>query len=146
MKVIVRVDEKLYEVEIGDLNARPIVAVVEGETFEIWPEALGSGTALAASAPASAAPEPPASASAPAARAAPSNSDASAVHAPIPGVIVSVSVQPGDQVSTGQELCVLEAMKMKNTIRAPRDGEIATVAMAVGQHVQHHQVLVEYAG
>jgi len=141
MKVIVRVDEKLYEVEIGDLNARPIVAVVEGETFEIWPEAIGSGTALAASAPAPAAP-----ASAPAARAAPSNSDASAVHAPIPGVIVSVSVQPGDQVSTGQELCVLEAMKMKNTIRAPRDGEIATVAMAVGQHVQHHQVLVEYAG
>lgn len=141
MKVIVRVDEKLYEVEIGDLNTRPIVAIVEGETFEIWPEALGSGTALAASQPAPAAP-----ASAPAARAAPSSSDASAVHAPIPGVIVSVSVQPGDQVSTGQELCVLEAMKMKNTIRAPRDGEIATVAMAVGQHVQHHQVLVEYAG
>jgi glutaconyl-CoA/methylmalonyl-CoA decarboxylase subunit gamma len=139
MKVIVRVNEKLYEVEIGDLNARPIVAVVEGETFEIWPEAVGSGAAVAAS-PALATPT---GTSAPAAKA---SSNTSAVHAPIPGVIVSVSVQPGDRVSTGQELCVLEAMKMKNTIRAPRDGEIATVSMVVGQHVQHHQVLVEYAG
>ena len=138
MKVIVRVNDKLYEVEIGDLNARPIVAVVEGETFEVWPEAIGSGAGPAPSAAPAPAQVP---ASAPAAK---SQSDASAVHAPIPGVIVSVSVQPGDQVSTGQELCVLEAMKMKNIIRAPRDGEIATVSMVVGQHVQHHQVLVEY--
>ena len=140
MKVIVRVNDKLYEVEIGDLNARPIVAVVEGETFEVWPEAIGSGAGPAPSAAPALAQVP---ASAPAAK---PQSDASAVHAPIPGVIVSVSVQPGDQVSTGQELCVLEAMKMKNIIRAPRDGEIATVSMVVGQHVQHHQVLVEYAG
>jgi len=140
MKVIVRVNAKLYEVEIGDLNARPIVAVVEGETFEVWPEAIGSGAGPAPSAAPALAQVP---ASAPAAK---PQSDASAVHAPIPGVIVSVSVQPGDQVSTGQELCVLEAMKMKNIIRAPRDGEIATVSMVVGQHVQHHQVLVEYAG
>ncbi|NLF75503.1 MAG: acetyl-CoA carboxylase biotin carboxyl carrier protein subunit [Chloroflexi bacterium] len=140
MKVIVRVNDKLYEVEIGDLNARPIVAVVEGETFEVWPEAIGSGAGPAPSAAPAPAQVP---ASAPAAK---PQSDASAVHAPIPGVIVSVSVQPGDQVSTGQELCVLEAMKMKNIIRAPRDGEIATVSMVVGQHVQHHQVLVEYAG
>jgi len=139
MKVIVRVNDKLYEVEIGDLNARPIVAVVEGETFEVWPEAIGSGAGPAPSAAPAPAQVP---ASAPAAK---PQSDASAVHAPIPGVIVSVSVQPGDQVSTGQELCVLEAMKMKNIIRAPRDGEIATVSMVVGQHVQHHQVLVEYA-
>ncbi len=138
MKVIVRVNDKLYEVEIGDLNARPIVAVVEGETFEVWPEAIGSGAGPAPSAAPAPAQVP---ASAPAAK---PQSDASAVHAPIPGVIVSVSVQPGDQVSTGQELCVLEAMKMKNIIRAPRDGEIATVSMVVGQHVQHHQVLVEY--
>lgn len=138
MKVIVRVNDKLYEVEIGDLNARPIVAVVEGETFEVWPEAIGSGAGPASSAAPALAQVP---ASAPAAK---PQSDASAVHAPIPGVIVSVSVQPGDQVSTGQELCVLEAMKMKNIIRAPRDGEIATVSMVVGQHVQHHQVLVEY--
>jgi len=140
MKVIVRVNDKLYEVEIGDLNARPIVAVVEGETFEVWPEAIGSGAGPAPSAAPAPAQVP---ASAPAAK---PQSDASAVHAPIPGVIVSVSVQPGDQVSTGQELCVLEAMKMKNIIRAPRDGEIATVSMVVGQHVQHHQVLVEYTG
>jgi biotin carboxyl carrier protein len=48
-------------------------------------------------------------------------------------------------VVAGQELCVLEAMKMKNTIRASRDGEISKVHITVGQHVKHHDILVEYA-
>ncbi len=67
-----------------------------------------------------------------------------AVRAPIPGVIVSVAVQPGQAVTVGQELCVLEAMKMKNVIRAPRAGVIAAVRVAVGQTVKHKDVLVEY--
>jgi biotin carboxyl carrier protein len=45
----------------------------------------------------------------------------------------------------GDELCTLEAMKMKNVIRAPRAGTIASVKVAVGQHVKHHDVLVEYS-
>jgi biotin carboxyl carrier protein len=40
---------------------------------------------------------------------------------------------------------VLEAMKMKNAIRAPRDGQIAVVRAALGQHVKHHEILMEYA-
>jgi biotin carboxyl carrier protein len=66
------------------------------------------------------------------------------VPAPLPGVIVAVSVQPGAEVSLGQELCVLEAMKMKNAIRAPRAGRIVSVHVAVGQTVKHRDVLVEY--
>ncbi len=67
------------------------------------------------------------------------------VRAPIPGVIVSVAVQPGATVSVGQELCMLEAMKMKNIIRATRSGQIAAVHVSVGQAVKHHDVLMEYA-
>jgi biotin carboxyl carrier protein len=75
----------------------------------------------------------------------PSDADTKAVRAPIPGVIVSIGVQPGDEVTAGQELCVLEAMKMNNAIRASRAGQVATVYVSVGQHVKHHEVLIEYA-
>jgi biotin carboxyl carrier protein len=71
--------------------------------------------------------------------------DAKAVYAPIPGVIIAVSVEPGVKVEVGQEICILEAMKMKNIIRAPRDGEIAAVRVTAGQHVKHHDLLVEFA-
>ena len=47
------------------------------------------------------------------------------VHSPMPGLIVRVAVAPGDEVKLGQELCVLEAMKMENVLRAEREGVVA---------------------
>jgi biotin carboxyl carrier protein len=67
-----------------------------------------------------------------------------AVRAPIPGVIVSLAIEPGTTVSTGQELCVLEAMKMKNSIRAARAGQIAAIHVTPGQAVKHRDVLMEF--
>lgn len=64
--------------------------------------------------------------------------------APIPGVIISIIVNEGDKVTFGQELCILEAMKMKNVIRAGRAGTIAKVLVKEGESVQHSQVLMEY--
>ena len=52
------------------------------------------------------------------------------VHSPMPGLIVRVAVAPGDEVKLGQELCVLEAMKMENVLRAEREGVVAEVRMA----------------
>lgn len=139
MKITVKIDARTFVVEVGDLNNRPVIAMVDGERFEVWPEgqpdtntsAFASGKA-AAVAPANT-------------RSGNGNGDHQKVVAPIPGVIISIAAQPGEAVSTGQELCVLEAMKMKNVIRATRDGKIATVKVAVGQHVQHGDVLVTYA-
>jgi biotin carboxyl carrier protein len=68
------------------------------------------------------------------------------VAAPIPGVIISIAVKPGDQVTHGQELCVLEAMKMKNAIRSTRAGTIDTVQVAKGDSVSHGQVLMVFKG
>lgn len=151
MKITVRVDEVWYEVEVGDLYARPVIAAVDGEYFEVWPE-LGP--------PVKPKPSPqeirtagtaPESHPAPVPAAAPSPKtevprSTNAIYAPIPGVIVSVAVSAGAQVTQGQELCVLEAMKMKNQIRAPRAGTIRRVAVAVNEHVQHHDLLFEYEG
>jgi 3-methylcrotonyl-CoA carboxylase alpha subunit len=54
---------------------------------------------------------------------------------PIPGRIASVLVKPGDTVTRGQPLLVLEAMKMEMTLTAPQDGIIATLRCAVGDLV-----------
>ena len=58
---------------------------------------------------------------------------------------VAATVEQRDQVEVGQTICVLEAMKMKNVIRATRAGEIAAVKVTVGQHVQHGEVLIKFA-
>lgn len=65
------------------------------------------------------------------------------VRAVIPGRIVSVAVNPGDEVAAGDRLVVVEAMKMQNDVRAPRAGRITRVAVGPGQTVELRDILVE---
>jgi biotin carboxyl carrier protein len=64
------------------------------------------------------------------------------IRAIIPGRIVAVSVAPGDALEPGQQLLVLEAMKMQNELRAPRSGAVEQVKAAVGQNVEVGDLLV----
>lgn len=64
------------------------------------------------------------------------------VHAIIPGRVVSVSIAPGDSVVAGQQLLVVEAMKMQNELRAPRDGVILRVAVGPGQTIEVGDLLL----
>lgn len=64
------------------------------------------------------------------------------VKAPMPGTIVKVNVNPGDKVTKGTVLCVLEAMKMENDICAPADGVVATVEAKKGATVATDDILV----
>ncbi len=148
MKMRVKIDQEEYEVDIQNLNSRPIVATVDGQVFEVWPEegTLPEQVKAAPVQKAEAAPAPAAPVSAPKPAAAPTTDDKSKlVTAPIPGVIISVLVKVGDEVTANQELCVLEAMKMKNTIRSTRAGKIAAVLVSAGENVKHSQPLFEYA-
>jgi pyruvate carboxylase subunit B len=63
--------------------------------------------------------------------------------APMPGLIVRVSVAPGDEVRPGQPLVVMEAMKMENELRASAAGVVKSVAATVGQAVEKGALLVE---
>jgi biotin carboxyl carrier protein len=65
-----------------------------------------------------------------------------AVRAPIPGRVVRVMVKPGDVVAAGRGVVVLEAMKMENELRAPRDGTVKVVSCAEGSAVETGQTLV----
>jgi biotin carboxyl carrier protein len=59
--------------------------------------------------------------------------------------VVSVSVAPGDAVAAGQQLLVVEAMKMQNELRAPREGTIEQVAVAAGATIDVGDLLLVIA-
>lgn len=64
------------------------------------------------------------------------------VRAIIPGRVESVSVVPGDAVDAGQQLLVVEAMKMQNELRAPRDGTVSKVAVGPGDTIEVGDLLL----
>jgi biotin carboxyl carrier protein len=64
------------------------------------------------------------------------------VKAPMPGLVVSLAVSPGDVVQKGQGLVVLEAMKMQNELRAPRQATVKLVNVQQGARVENGRVLV----
>lgn len=142
MKVHVKIEDKTYEVTVGDLQARPIIASVDGEDLEVWPEEMIIPTNFTPET--AAAPSQPIAIPQSKQATSPSESNLKMVHAPLPGVIVDIKVKEGEQVAYGQELCVLEAMKMKNVIRANREGKIKTIYMHVGDQVQHNSLLMEF--
>jgi glutaconyl-CoA/methylmalonyl-CoA decarboxylase subunit gamma len=149
MKYTVIVEEQTFEVEISDLNARPVIVLVDGEAIEVWPE--GSSPAHL---PTGRAARPAGGKNTPGQAVKSGNGAGPAgkngtsvlgvVKAPIPGVIIQVDVKAGDEVQAGQQLCVLEAMKMNNSIRSARAGTVAAVHVTVGQQVKHGQLLVEF--
>ena len=64
---------------------------------------------------------------------------------PMPGLVVSISVEPGQAIKSGQTVAVVEAMKMQNIIRAERDGVVKAVGPGPGDSVAADEVLVEFA-
>lgn len=159
MKMKVKVEEKYFEVDIGNLSERPISVEVNGEKFEVWPDSeslavtprvphpmpkkeIEPQTTQVIAPPthkASLVPSPQPD-SAPSTK----KELLAAVKAPIPGVITAILVEPGFVVEVGQELCKLEAMKMNNSIRSSRSGKIGTIKVSIGQHVKHNDTLIEF--
>ncbi len=151
----IRISGKTYLVEVEDASKSPVQVIVNGRPFSIeveWqgaaseatvrPEIVPTSTAHEAVMPAGHRPAQPPT---------PHVSDSerasvTTVDAPMPGTIVEVRAKPGDTVSRGDELCTLEAMKMRNSIRSPRDGEVEAVLVATGAKVAYGDPLVRFAG
>jgi biotin carboxyl carrier protein len=139
----VRIEGRDYTVEVADPDGRPVRAVVDGYVVEVEAvdqrlEAADERAAVAA--PVAAGPQ--ATRPVGVAERRGDSDEALTVAAPLPGTIVSIGVAEGERVEHGQELCVLEAMKMNNPIRATRSGLVKEVLISVGQQVQHGQTLL----
>ncbi|MFA4915587.1 MAG: biotin/lipoyl-containing protein [Syntrophales bacterium] len=64
------------------------------------------------------------------------------VTSPMPGTILEILVNIGDQVKEDQELCILEAMKMENQIYAPSDGKVVEIRIKENDKVDTDQILI----
>lgn len=142
----VTVNNRTYLVEVGDLFESPVTVKVNGKSYSVEVTAgevsqISAGKTAAALETVACHPIPmrktlprPVSA----------GKRVKEVRAPIPGHIVDILVKPGDRVNAGQVLCLLEAMKMKNPIRAHCDGVIANVAVNIGQSVAQSEILLTF--
>ena len=125
-EILVVVNGERFLVQVEDLHQRPVVAYVDGSRFEVDIEegTAGSGQVSGQDLEKAAHPSIPAGTSC-------------EVTAPMPGDIIQIHVKTGQVVKAGDPLCVLDAMKMKNTIHAPQDGEISEISISEGQSVEY---------
>jgi glutaconyl-CoA/methylmalonyl-CoA decarboxylase subunit gamma len=136
MKYIVKVADTSYEVEIQDIHARPVIARVDGQVFEVNPEdkvQSASQTEPSLVKPVEMS-KPPSI----------SGAGGNEMTAPLPGTVIEIFIKAGDQIEAGQVILIIEAMKMKNSIRSRRAGKIAEVLASAGQTVAHKQALVRF--
>ena len=145
--VRVKVEGKWYTVEVGDLTQRPIKTVVDGHAIEVEvQEPVGQSDPRPARPSATTQPPSPAPPfdSRPAGAIVERPPEAAKLfRTPLPGTILSIEVNPGDQIVTGDTICVLEAMKMHQTLHAEWSGVVKEVMVAVGQQVLAGAPIVE---
>jgi biotin carboxyl carrier protein len=134
----VRVNDRWYTVEAVDVDSEPAVVLVDGERVEV----SLSEPLIRADAPPAVADAPAPQTAAPTPAAAPS-AGGRAFTSPMPGIVLSIAVSVGDQVTTGDDICVLEAMKMQQTLKADWSGVVSAVHVIPGQQVQDGDAIVE---
>jgi biotin carboxyl carrier protein len=66
------------------------------------------------------------------------------IKAPMPGRVLNISIQAGDAIAKGDNLLVLEAMKMENIIKSPREGVIKSLEIEAGATVEKNQLLITF--
>lgn len=139
MKYKLNINNQTFEVEIEDINKRPIIAKVDGLRFEVMPE-NGRQAEVKPEADVNLEPKP----SLPIPGTLPPAGN-HILFAPLPGTVLELFVKPGEQVEAGQVVLVIEAMKMKNSIRSIFSGIVDNVLVSQGQSVAHKQALIEFA-
>jgi len=135
-KLRIRVGGRLYQVEIPNPTKSPMTVVVDGVAYEVEVE---REELLAVTKEAKPETAPSREGAAPARPVVMQGK----VSAPMPGKILDIKVKVGDRVTYGQEVLILEAMKMEQSIRSTEEGVVKRINVSVGQTVAYGAVLVE---
>ncbi len=142
----VKVHDRWFTVEVGDLTGNPVRVLVDGDPVDVDLEGLTAREekpSLPAPQPAEASPASGREVN-PNPRTSPTTPTATKTfRSPMPGVILSVSVKIGDQVVTGDDICVLEAMKMQQVLRADWSGIVRAIHVQPGQQVLDGDTIAE---
>lgn len=138
-----KVNNKEYKASLKEITTEHAVVVVDGDEYHVEMEDFGGSP-------------PPKPVSRPAtprqstirqevvSKEVP-RADESGVQAPLPGLILEIMVKEGDSVKAGQDLLVMEAMKMENKVQAPFDGTVQKINVQAGGNVAEGDLLVEIA-
>ena len=128
-----------YEVVISDITDNIATLTVNGEQYTVEMEKQAEPEKKKpVIRPAAAAAE----SAAPAAEGGAAVNKANALKAPLPGVITDILVEVGQEVEAGQNVVVLEAMKMANNLQAEKAGKVTAICVQVGQSVMEDEALV----
>jgi biotin carboxyl carrier protein len=140
----ITIENQTFDVELLDDPRQEEVRVrVDQETFTVLVEPGDEGELPAVSAPTR--DRSAASVTAPAASAPvqPAAAGSNTVKSPLPGVVKSIAVKKGQTVAFNDELCVIEAMKAMNVIRAPRAGTIGDIHVSIGSQIPYGAPLLD---
>ena len=136
----IKVGDNWYNVEVGELTQSPVQVTVEGETFLVEVEGLPD--------------QPPARprrgrtqsagiVAPPTPRGSKGDTPDNIITSPLSGKVISILVRPGDKITAGQEVCVVEAMKMEQSIRSSRNGIIKDILVQPMDAVRTNDPLME---
>ncbi|MBR5203621.1 MAG: acetyl-CoA carboxylase biotin carboxyl carrier protein subunit [Bacteroidaceae bacterium] len=129
-----KINGNLYNVVIGDIEDNIAHVEVNGTHYTV--EMEKKPKAAPAPKPVARPAAKPAAAAAPAAAPAAKPAAAkSGIKSPLPGVILDIKCNVGDEVKRGQTLIILEAMKMENSINADKDGKVTAINVSKGESV-----------
>lgn len=146
-KYVLEINRKEYNAEVKEITAEYANIEVDGNLYHVKLKELGrkKGTVPVIETVSPAAPSRPAPSAAPAApKPRPTTTgDAGSIYAPLPGLILEVMVKEGDTVKAGQNIMVMEAMKMENQVQAPHDGTVSKVVVQKGNSVAEGDLLAD---
>ena len=126
----IRVEKKWYNIEVDSISSDSAVVLVDGERFEVKLEDVGKTRELIEEV------------SGPISNSVGMRTDNyKEFKSPMPGIIISILVQTGDAVSQGQDICVLESMKMQQTLKSDMAGTIMGTSVSQGDQILDGDVI-----
>ena len=126
----IRVEKKWYNIEVDSISSDSAVVLVDGERFEVKLEDVEKTSELTEEV------------SGPVSNSGGVRTDNyKEFKSPMPGTIISILVQTGDDVSQGQDICVLESMKMQQTLKSDMAGTIMGTSVSQGDQILDGDVI-----
>ncbi|MDR1746136.1 MAG: acetyl-CoA carboxylase biotin carboxyl carrier protein subunit [Tannerella sp.] len=126
------INGSIYNITVNKVEDTTAEVEVNGTPYKVLMDKPAKKHVVTIKRPAQA---PTTSSGAPVVTARPASSSVQAIKSPLPGVILNIVCNVGDDVKKGQQLLVLEAMKMENSITADKDGKIAEIKVNRGDSV-----------
>ncbi len=134
-RIRMKVNDEWYDVEVGDAYQSPVEVVVDGETYLVEMGIAADGLP------------------APRMRQAPkveqpglrgiTEGDERVIRSPLPGKVVSITVTKGQVLEPGDEICVLESMKMEQSVRMAKAGMVKNIKIKTAQNINAGAPMIE---